>query len=1051
MWAQCTLESYGIVSHSELVGSTTFTNIALNDVNGDTESTSWSRYINETDKELGGLNVDLSQAPSIITLDTDYDINPAPVASFATSATTGVAPLSVQFTDTSTNSPMSWSWTFGDGSTSTQQNPTHIYQTAGTYTVSLLASNMAGSNTITKNELIAVSAGDPNQRVTDGTFSGGSLSGWTQNGGSGYGGLYQIQGESSNGATSSNGYALLTANSGFSPSGYANAEIAQKIDLTSVPKITYYLKNEESSGTSDQMQVTLDGQLITNVPNPGGLTSWTQYSYVIPASMQTPGHTLEFYTSTSDGGMIDMGVSSVSALATAPVALFTSSSSSGTIPFTVSFMDQSQNTPTSWAWNFGDGTSSNNQNPSHQYTTAGSYTVSLTASNSVGQNTITKSNYVSASPPFTPTPVAGFTVTPTTGTIPLFVTFIDESSNTPTSWSWNFGDGSTSTSQSPSHTYSTSGTYSVSLTAKNSGGSNTITKTNLIKVTPPEPVASFTSSTTSGTAPLTVQFTDTSTNTPSSWLWTFGDGSTSTQQNPTHTYSSPGTYTVNVTATNAGGSGVSASQTITITTPKPVASFTESTTSGTIPLAVQFTDNSTNSPTSWYWVFGDGNTSTFQDPVHTYNSPENYTVNLTATNAGGSSTSASQIITVIVPKPVASFTANSTSGTAPLAVQFTDSSTNTPTSWLWNFGDGNTSTSQNPAHTYTSPDNYTVYLTATNAGGSGVSASQIITVIQPKPVASFTENTTSGTAPLTVQFTDTSTNTPTQWNWTFSDGTYSSVQNPEHTYTFPGVYAVYLIATNAVSSNVSTQMNLIQVKTSNSPGTVYTISNTTTQVQFQNTIEGMNDGDTLLLNPGIYWVGNITFYKSITIASNGGTAQNTILDGSRSTVSPYGIFYNYSAYSMFTTLTLENLTFQNSRSSSSYGGGAVYSDGNITVISSQFVNDTALGRDGGAIGVAKDPGNITVVDSTFTNCSAYMGGAIFDHSGYLSVTGSTFTNCSAINTGSAVYASGGAIYGYNGGTVNFCNFFNVTAPDNNIIGDGGSGVPIETSNNQIDP
>ena len=80
-----------------------------------------------------------------------------------------------------------------------------------------------------------------------------------------------------------------------------------------------------------------------------------------------------------------------------------------------------------------------------------------------------------------------------------------------------------------------------------------------------------------------------------------------------------------------------------------------------------------------------------------------------------------------------------------------------------------------------------------------------------------------------------------------------------------------------------------------------------------------------------------------------------------------------------------------------------------------------------------------------------MGGAIFDHSGYLSVTGSTFTNCSAINTGSAVYASGGAIYGYNGGTVNFCNFFNVTAPDNNIIGDGGSGVPIETSNNQIDP
>jgi serine protease len=151
-------------------------------------------------------------------------------------------------------------------------------------------------------------------------------------------------------------------------------------------------------------------------------------------------------------------------------------------------------------------------------------------------------------------PVAAFSGTPTSGNAPLTVTFTDASTNTPTSWAWTFGDGGTSTLKNPSYTYTTAGTYSVTLTATNAYGSNSLTKTGYISVTTNAPVAAFSGTPTSGTAPLTVAFTDASTYNPTSWAWTFGDGGTSTLQNPSHIYATAGTYSVTLTATNAYGS-----------------------------------------------------------------------------------------------------------------------------------------------------------------------------------------------------------------------------------------------------------------------------------------------------------------------------------------------------------------------------------------------------------------------------------------------------------------------------------------------------------------
>ncbi|MBD3219030.1 MAG: PKD domain-containing protein, partial [candidate division Zixibacteria bacterium] len=237
---------------------------------------------------------------------------------------------------------------------------------------------------------------------------------------------------------------------------------------------------------------------------------------------------------------------------------------------------------------------------------------------------------------------ADFSGSPTSGCASLTVNFSDLSTGTNIDgWSWDFGDGvGTSTAQNPSYTYNSPGTYNVSLTVSSStqGCNDTQTKNGYITVNG-TPTANFEGSPTTGTAPLTVNFTDLSAD-ATGWSWDFGDGAgTSTQQNPSYTYNSEGTYTVTLTASNACGSDVEQKVDYITVDPcvAPVADFTGTPTSGNAPLTVNFTDQSTGNPTSWSWDFGDGaGTSTQQNPSYTYNNTGTYTVTLTATNSCGS-------------------------------------------------------------------------------------------------------------------------------------------------------------------------------------------------------------------------------------------------------------------------------------------------------------------------------------------------------------------------------------------------------------------------------
>jgi PKD repeat protein/DMSO/TMAO reductase YedYZ molybdopterin-dependent catalytic subunit len=326
----------------------------------------------------------------------------------------------------------------------------------------------------------------------------------------------------------------------------------------------------------------------------------------------------------------------------APDASFTADPLSGTAPLSVAFTDTSKGESiTTWSYNFGDGSSASEKNPTHIYTTAGTYTASLTVTNSAGSSTAYATVTVIPKPP-----VADFTATPVSGPMPLAVKFTDASTGA-SSRAWKFGDGSTSTETNPTHTYSGVGTYTVNLTVQNAAGSSS--KELKITVKVPLPVADFTANPTSGLAPLTVKFMDTSKG-AASRSWAFGDGATSTEKNPTHKYTSAGVYTATLTVTNSSGSA-NKQVTITVNSPavkKPIALFTQNKYTGKVPLTVQFTDKSLNSPTSYLWQFGDGSTSTDKNPSHAYSKVGIYTPRLTATNSAGSDSSLGLV--VVLPK-----------------------------------------------------------------------------------------------------------------------------------------------------------------------------------------------------------------------------------------------------------------------------------------------------------------------------------------------------------------------------------------------------------------
>jgi len=454
---------------------------------------------------------------------------------------------------------------------------------------------------------------------------------------------------------------------------------------------------------------------------------------------------------------------------------------------------------TSYSWDFGDGQFSTEINPTHTYTEDGTYNVILTAFNDCGGH-----EYIFPVTIATP-PIADFSASPLTGCAPLQVSFVNGATNNTTNWQWTFegGNPATSNAMNPNVIYNQIGNYGVTLTVSNAQGSDVIVRQNYINIVP-DALSSFTYVKTGNT----VEFTNTSTNSQN-YLWNFGDGNSSTATNPTHTYATTGTYIVTLNSSNDCSDNTS-SQTINLST-SPIAGIgTSNSPEGCASYTIDFISTSENNPTSYAWTFEGGSpaTSSAQNPTVVYNNTGSFDVQLIVTNALGADTLFLQDYVLISTIPQGSFNFIKDG----LDVTFVNNIQNAD-SYLWDFGDNNSSTEENPLHTYDVEGIYNVILTSENSCGSS-QFSQTVSIILP-PVAGFTVNTATGCDPLEVQFTNSSSPNTTQWQWTFPGGNPSSstLQNPLVTYGQSGQYDVTLIVSNAAGQDQMINTDYITVNT----------------------------------------------------------------------------------------------------------------------------------------------------------------------------------------------------------------------------------------------
>jgi PKD repeat protein len=410
---------------------------------------------------------------------------------------------------------------------------------------------------------------------------------------------------------------------------------------------------------------------------------------------------------------------------------------------------------------------------------------------------------------------ANFTATPTSGCAPLVVHFTDITSNKSTQWKWNLGNGTISFLQNPSVTYFNPGQYTINLVVKNVNGSDSITKTNFINVYA-QPKVQFISNITSGCFPLPVQFTDQSTAVSgfiNTWQWDFGDGFSSSLQNPAHTYNLSGNFNVTLRVRNSNNclTTLSKSQFIKISSGVKANFSNNAPNNCNFPVAINFKNLSVGTGTHTYkWDFGDGTVSTQPTPLHAYSNYGIFTVSLIVTNANGCTDTITKINEIVINKVKAAFT-NADTVCALQSFLFTNTSIPAPISNKWSFGDGTFSSAINPIKKYTVGGTYDVKLIS-NFGSCSDSVVKPITVT-PKPLAAFTSaDTVSCKTPFAVRFTSQSADA-IAYQWSFGDSTFSTDQNPVHTYTGTGKFTVQLVVTNANGCTDSiTKKDFIQIQ-----------------------------------------------------------------------------------------------------------------------------------------------------------------------------------------------------------------------------------------------
>lgn len=763
---------------------------------------------------------------------------------------TQCTPYVVSFTDTASANWTSWFWDFGDGTTSTLQNPLHTYSAPGFYSVIHSVTTSAGcTNEIFESNLIHFS---PCSATPDTIGYGGSGNG---SGGGGLGGGTVI----SDSIYGSNTFILIPF-SGCIPlkvhfHNILSGTVSWQWDFgdgsTSVLENPIHIYNTDGNYSVTMIATNSLGLSYTIVYSDYIHASGIQTNFTYLQNNDCINSTLSFngMSQNAISWLWNFGDGSISTIQN-PTHTFSGSLNNFIVTLTTfnaegcsSSMStnilNSYDVPALWAnkyfvcsnqtvsfncsssnfvaylWDFGDSTFSTLQNPTHLYLTSGIFNITLVVSDNDGcthsfslQNPVTVQD-----------PIADFSFALASGCNSQTVNFTNLSTGISLPLSsqskWDFGDGyPIQWGENPTHTYTYPGSYQVTLFVNNDSTCfNSITiPVNIY----PTVTADFTSIQNTTCLPITVTYNNLST-TAVSWLWVFGDGTTSTLQNPVHTFFSVPSPSVILTITDTNGCQAMISKpNITIFN----ASFSMSVTSGCAPLNVVFTDQSFNA-SNWLWDFGDGTISTLQNPSHLYLSNGTYAVMLLSQTIDGCADTM-VFNSIDVNKPTADFMAPNPTSCAPTLASFTDLSTGA-TSWLWDFGDGSMSVSQNPAHIYNIPGSYSVKLIVTNSMGCNDTLIRFNYIKVPGSIANFSASATQSCANSIIQFADSSVNAAT-WTWNFGDGNTSAQQSPSHIYQYSGTYSVSLIVNDSFGCTSNfTLANPIIINTL--PVSDFTVSN----------------------------------------------------------------------------------------------------------------------------------------------------------------------------------------------------------------------------------
>ncbi len=752
-----------------------------------------------------------------------------PTAGFNASQQQGCAPFSVNFTNTSTGAT-SFQWNFGNGNFSTLQNPQNVYVAPGNYTVSLIAiaSNGSRDTAIFNNYITAlpgpiasftsaVQSGCMNQ--TNFTFTnttpGNNTYFWD------FGdGTYSLLSNPSKIYNNAGNYtvSMLATNSGGCVGSF------QLPENLSVHPITSAEFSATPTVTCNPNQVFQFSPQNTNAGSytwdfGDGTTSTQQSPNKIYSAPGTYNVKLKIVNTF---GCLDSVVKSQYIKIHTPIIpQIVSNTVSGCKPLVVNF-STNIDSASFYSWSFGNGQTSSNEAQSVTYQNEGSYTVGLTVTMPNGCSyPVQNNNFIQVNP----LPIPSFTLSNSTGCAPLTVSFANQSSGA-VSYLWDFGNGQSSTVSNPTFTYLNPGTYNVKLTATNQFG---CTAFNLINaaVTVVAPIASFTASDTSGCPPFQVSFTNTSVG-AASYLWLFGDGSVSTSANPNKNYPNLGSYNVTLIATNPAGcrdtliinNFIDVNYENAIYNPPPPIT-------ACVPFTASFGIQD-NSAISYLWNFGDGNTSTLSNPNHTYEEAGVYTVSLLINNGSVCSINYPNFQTVIVEGGIPRFNVT-IDPCPPFPVTFQDTNSVSVVSWLWNFGDGTTSTSETPTHVYDNNNTHHASLTVTTNLGCTYTYIGFNSVNFSSFNAGFTSSAVEGSNPIAINFTSTN-QSATSWLWNFGDGFTSTEENPTHVYQTDGEYQVTLqiennnCDTTEFSGSFESTIPIIVIGDSSSGGSTGSVS-----------------------------------------------------------------------------------------------------------------------------------------------------------------------------------------------------------------------------------